>query len=625
MTVLSLAEYRSLIDLSPPPGLPDQTAASQDNVDDAYRIALDYLDPEDALSHLDDDAAVHALLTVRHADEGPLPSNVLQAVDTILAAKLTGSTLTPVDSIPALTSLFPSPSTALPSSFSRISFYRGDITRISSPGLAIANACNSALLGCFKPSHMCVDNVIHSAAGPRLRADCYTIMEAQGNLEPDGCAKVTKAWSLPSGYVIHTVGPRLGRGASPSEEEEEALSRCYTSCLDVADELGTVDAVAFPCISTGLFAFPGDTAARLALQAVDKWLAVHPNTNMRVIFTLFLPADVAHYTQALPLVFPSVAAETPKKFRPLIPPEVIERIKNADAIMIRAGAGMSVDAVHKELGLGLDYTSPTVFSTLYPGLVKSSNMRCLYDTFGNDFPDENTACAFRLLHPHTILSWGQTPVYEALHKLVHTVAPTDHFIVTSNADRLFYQSGFDPARIYTPQGTYALLQCMQPCAPDAYFPIQPFIDRALPHLDRATMRFPNDALFEELRPRCPRCGSADVFLNVRAADWFLETPQAAARAAYEAFVARCAADGRRLVLLELGCGFNTPSVIRWPGERMAAEGEGNVTLVRVNGGARHAAVPAELVRQGTGFGMNMGAMEFLEALEDAGVYRSQDT
>jgi hypothetical protein len=116
-----------------------------------------------------------------------------------------------------------------------------------------------------------------------------------------------------------------------------------------------------------------------------------------------------------------------------------------------------------------------------------------------------------------------------------------------------------------------------------------------------------------------------VFLNVRAADWFLETPQAAARAAYETFVARCAAGGRRLVLLELGCGFNTPSVIRWPGERMAAEGEGNVTLVRVNGGARHAAVPAELVRQGTGFGMNMGAMEFLEALEDAGVYRSQDT
>jgi hypothetical protein len=80
------------------------------------------------------------------------------------------------------------------------------------------------------------------------------------------------------------------------------------------------------------------------------------------------------------LVFPSVATETPKKLRPLIPPEVIERIKNADAIMIRAGAGMSVDAVHKELGLGLDYTSPTVFSTLYPGLVKSSNMRCLYDT-----------------------------------------------------------------------------------------------------------------------------------------------------------------------------------------------------------------------------------------------------
>jgi len=224
------------------------------------------------------------------------------------------------------------------------------------------------------------------------------------------------------------------------------------------------------------------------------------------------------------------------------------------------------------------------------------------------------------MHAHTILNWGLTPVYEALHKLVHA---KDYFVVTSNADNLFSQSGFDPVRIHTPQGTYALLQCMQPCSPDSYFPIQPFIDRALPHLDRDTMRFPDD-VFEEVRPRCPRCGSTDVFLNVRAAEWFLESPQAAARAAYEGFVARCVEDGRRLVLLELGCGFNTPSVIRWPGERMAAAGGGKVTLLRVNGGARDATVPGELVRQGTGFGLNMGAAESLEALEEAGVYRSGD-
>ncbi|KAJ7236873.1 hypothetical protein B0H12DRAFT_122787 [Mycena haematopus] len=628
MSGLSLAEYRDLIDLSPPTPSTDQisptTSTSAQDLDEAYGIALDYLDPDpdSDLSHLDRDSVIRALLTVRDPEDGPLPDNVLQAVDTILAARLAGSTLTTVDSIPALTSLFPSPSTPLPPSFPRISFFRGDITRLSSPRLAIVNACNSALLGCFNPSHLCVDNVIHSAAGPRLRSDCFTLMEQQGYPESDGCAKVTKAWSLPCGYVLHTVGPRLTRGSAPSKREEDALSSCYISCLDLADELGIVDAVAFPCISTGLFAFPGDVAARLALRAVDQWLTAHTTANMRIIFTLFLPADVTNYTQALPSVFPSVTA---KKLLPVIPPEVVEKIKSADAIMVRAGAGLSADAVHKELGLGLDYTNPIVFSTLYPGLVKTTDMQCLYDTFGDDFPDANTACAFRLLHAHTALNWGQTPVYEALHKLVNTVPKDSSFVITSNADNLFVQSGFEPTRIYTPQGTYTLLQCMQPCAPDAYFSIQPFIDRALPHLDRATMRFPG-AAFEEARPRCPRCGSTNVFLNVRAASWFLETPQAVARAAYEAFVAWCLEDGKRqVVLLELGCGFNTPSVIRWPGEQLAAAGGGKVTLVRVNaGGARDAAVPVELMREGTAFGLNMGAMEFLEALEAAGVYSSGD-
>lgn len=121
---------------------------------------------------------------------------------------------------------------------------------------------------------------------------------------------------------------------------------------------------------------------------------------MRVIFTLFLPADVENYTNALQAVFQT---DTPKQILPLIPPQVIQTIRNADAIIVRAGAGLSADAVHKELGFGLDYTSTDVFSALYPGLLKSTKMRCLYDTvrfssahpphelkspqFGNDFPD----------------------------------------------------------------------------------------------------------------------------------------------------------------------------------------------------------------------------------------------
>ncbi|KAJ7321828.1 hypothetical protein DFH08DRAFT_1085721 [Mycena albidolilacea] len=161
-------------------------------------------------------------------------------------------------------------------------------------------------------------------------------------------------------------------------------------------------------------------------------------------------------------------------------------------------------------------------------------MRRLYDTFENNFPDKTTACAFRFLHPRTILNWGQTPVYEALHKLVHTIVPIDHFILTSNIDRLFHQS-LRPRTLLQPPGHLSALAAMQPYAPGAYFPIQLFIDRALPHL--ANMCFLSDALFVELHPRFPHCGLADVFLTVRAEDWFLMT-QAAPRAMHEVFFAR---------------------------------------------------------------------------------------
>ncbi|KAF7292505.1 putative appr-1-p processing enzyme family protein [Mycena kentingensis (nom. inval.)] len=596
---MPLTEYEHLIDLS----IPSPTLLpTDDELDAAYGTALEYLDPEDALAHLDADTAVRALLTVRDPSSGPLPVEALHAIDAILAAKLTETVITKANTIPALTSLFPA-SGSTPAVFSKLAFFRGDITRISSPALAIVNAGNSALLGCFRPSHVCVDNVIHAAAGPRLRDDCYTIMQAQGRPEPEGRAKVTKGWSLPSGYVLHTFGPQLERGQTPTPDQEDTLGRCYTSCLDLAEEVGTIDAVAFPCISTGLFAFPGDVAARIALRAVDAWLAAHPKSRIRVIFTLFQATDVEHYINALQEVF-GVAPPT-KLLSPILPGDVVQAIRDADAIMIRAGAGLSADAVSSKWGMGLDYTDKKLFAELYPGLLKSTRFRCLYDT--------NVGWAFRLLHAHTILTWGNTPIYSALLSLAQS--KPDHFVVTSNADRLFFQSGFDPARIYTAQGGYALLQCRRPCSPDAFFPIQPYIDRALPHISRSTMRFPTEELFEQLRPRCPRCGTTDVFLNVRGGAWFLQTPQEGERATYDAFLRNCAAGRKKLVLLELGCGFNTPSVIRWPGERMARIGAGKVTLVRVNGSARDARVPPDLGKSGTGFGLCMGAMEFLDGLK----------
>ena len=83
--------------------------------------------------------------------------------------------------------------------------WQGDITRLNAD--AIVNAANNQMVGCFQPLHACIDNAIHSAAGPQLRDDCEIIMSVQRELEETGNAKITRAYNLPSRYVLHTVGP----------------------------------------------------------------------------------------------------------------------------------------------------------------------------------------------------------------------------------------------------------------------------------------------------------------------------------------------------------------------------------------------------------------------------------
>lgn len=87
----------------------------------------------------------------------------------------------------------------------RLRLWRGDITTLAMG--AIVNAANSQMLGCWVPSHHCIDNAIQTFAGVQLRSECARIMEEQGHEEPTGTAKITDAYNLPSGHVIHTVGP----------------------------------------------------------------------------------------------------------------------------------------------------------------------------------------------------------------------------------------------------------------------------------------------------------------------------------------------------------------------------------------------------------------------------------
>ena len=175
----------------------------------------------------------------------------------------------------------------------KMSLWRGDITRLSVD--AIVNAANSALLGCFIPCHSCIDNMIHSLAGVQLRLECNEIMCEQGHEEPTGSAKITPGYNLPCRYILHTVGPVI---SGPLRRKDcELLSGCYRSCLELAAE-NHLESIAFCCISTGVFHFPQEIAAEIAVKTVCRFLEGNSSVK-QVIFNVFTDKDKEIYKELL--------------------------------------------------------------------------------------------------------------------------------------------------------------------------------------------------------------------------------------------------------------------------------------------------------------------------------------
>jgi len=159
---------------------------------------------------------------------------------------------------------------------------QGDITKLDVD--AIVNAANTTLLGGGG-----VDGAIHRAAGSELLAECRTL---------GGCAtgeaKITKGYRLPARYVIHTPGPVWHGGG---HGESALLAACYRNSLALAMEYGC-RSVAFPCISTGVYGFPKETATRIAVETVPRFLLDHSGI-MDVIFCCFSDTDFHLYRAVL--------------------------------------------------------------------------------------------------------------------------------------------------------------------------------------------------------------------------------------------------------------------------------------------------------------------------------------
>lgn len=168
---------------------------------------------------------------------------------------------------------------------SKIEVIQKDITTLDTD--AIVNAANSSLMGGSG-----VDGSIHDAAGIELLKECMTL----GGCEV-GEAKITKGYHLPCKYVIHTVGPCYYYKTAniKAYNVEEKLRNCYINSLNLAKEKG-IKSIAFPCISTGVYGYPNDEAAEIAIKAVQDFLK---DNEMDVIFCTFLDEDYELYKKLL--------------------------------------------------------------------------------------------------------------------------------------------------------------------------------------------------------------------------------------------------------------------------------------------------------------------------------------
>lgn len=250
--------------------------------------------------------------------------SLCESMDVVLAYEATFKKVVDVDSLRSMKTV---------SGGVHLTIWRGDICRLNVD--AIVNAANSAMLGCFQPSHRCIDNVIHRAAGPRLRDACRRLIASERDVvrvcpvvetstQEDltttkkkrtigvgencawslatGDARITSAFgNLPSRYVIHTVGPIVPEELpGPSRLHAAQLAGCYKSCLELASRKN-LKSVAICCISTGLFGYPQRAAATVALRTVQRWLREQktPTSLKTVVFNCFLEVDHKIYLNLL--------------------------------------------------------------------------------------------------------------------------------------------------------------------------------------------------------------------------------------------------------------------------------------------------------------------------------------
>ena len=268
--------------------------------------------------------------------------------------------------------------------------------------------------------------------------------------------------------------------------------------------------------------------------------------------------------------------------------EQIEQLQTAlqdcDAVVIGAGAGLSTSA-------GFIYTGER-FEKYFSDFAQKYGIQDMYSGGFYPFatPEEYWAYWSRYIYINRYMD-APKPVYETLLKLV---ADKDYFVITTNVDHCFQKAGFDKKRLFYTQGDYGLFQCSEPCCQETFdneAVIQEMVKR------QENMKVPT-----ELLPVCPHCGQP-LTMNLRSDDKFVEDEgwhRTAER--YENFLRTHA--GQKILLLELGVGYNTPVIIKYPFWQMTAKNL-NAIYACINQG--QAVCPREIQRQAICINADIGS------------------
>lgn len=258
-------------------------------------------------------------------------------------------------------------------------------------------------------------------------------------------------------------------------------------------------------------------------------------------------------------------------------------IKEADYVLIGAGAGLSAAA-------GLTYGGKR-FTDNFSEFIEKYGMTDMYSACFYPFPSEEARWGYWSKHVYINRIQPQAlPLYQKLHELVKE---KNYFVLTTNADHQFYKADFGENKIFATQGDYGLIQCMRGCHPKTYDDIEMMNQM---HQARKDCQIPSYMV-----PACPVCGGP-MNMNLRCDQYFVEDDAwHEAESRFAAFLEEC--QDKKTVLLELGIGFNTPTIVRFPFERLAQEKE-NMLLLRLN--LDEAIVPESLGERAIGINADMG-------------------